>query len=287
MKNYNEIIKNVKNYGELEVIVENYNTDNKNKEDIIIDFIDFEKVVKGINDNIKKEFYKSLCYKLSLDGRSAMFTELATHPSYEIITYKVDNDKNITLFNGSYCTKSGKYPNWKTVDLSILEKEYQLFKSVENDTKGKPIPNKAFSIFAEPLVKDCASAIYNNLLLNHNTDDYTLKVSQIAIGKSKTLTKKEVESFKEFSKSKIDTQLNALMKFFELNITIKKSSQFALYQQILKMNKDKKNNIINFDTITTDNFINVIFSEICRTVQDKELSVNTKDKDGNVTNILA
>jgi hypothetical protein len=282
MKDYTNIVKTAVNREELEAVLSQYNDDKKNGIEVALKLATFEETLKSINGKIKEEYHNAFCALLERQGRKVAFSALVLVPSYERLTYTIDGNGLITIHGKEYTTKNGKQPNYVSVDLAKLEKAYQVYKSTDSKN-GKPIPNTDVTIYEESLVKDCATHIYNNLLKLYGTEffeDYKMYVPKITIGKSNILEEKEAKAFEECSKTQINMQFKALMKFFNLDLTIAKADQFPIYQQLFKMRKDKKSNTKEWETISSETFLNVIFSEMCRVAQGKTLTINTKTADG-------
>ena len=102
-------------------------------------FVHAKDLVTAENKARVTEFGRKLFAIMDEKGRADMFKEFIANPNYTAVTVKQDPK------TGEYKTGDRK----KEVSFSKLDRLYQLSKSTENDSEGKPIANKAVTIASD------------------------------------------------------------------------------------------------------------------------------------------
>lgn len=272
MKNYNTMLTENTTKSELIEIIDNHKND-------VLDNIESElslekvvKVVETINKATEKEFYTHFCYTLDLSDRKSAFTELVKTPCFEWLTVEEKD--------GYFIIKDDKT---KLVSFAKLEKAYQVFKSTETDKNGKPIANKSVTIFEALRVYGLVDTFTRNLTLDIiKVDGIKYDLTRIKISDTTIFTEKDGECFASNSKTALDKQLNIIVKFFGLDVTMRKTDLAIIKQLVLKIRQDKTSAKFSAKEQNTFKMIDIIFGVICSRManEDVKIEVQNLNKDG-------
>lgn len=245
MKNYNEILKKVKNIDELEVILKQHKQD---KLDNVLCQID-QKAVESALSVVNKEFEKEHTSKFLIlfnEDRKKGFDFLLETPSF--FKYQL-----IANNNGTFETKKA----FSLFKFATLEKQYQLVKSVELNSKGEPKPNTEVTIFGALRFYGMMSTFIRNLQKeqweNDDVESYTLE--NVTVDGKRVFSETDGECFKAHTPSALDKQLNnrILKKLMGVDVAVRKGKDFpTLRIKCAKVKTDKETAVTSIDATIDD-----------------------------------
>lgn len=273
MKNYTAELTEITLKSEVLELVENYNNDFADGIECQLDVAELQKTVDFINKQTEKAFYTHFCYAVETLNRNSAFTELLTKPSFEWLVISVDDNGKITI----------KDDKTRLVSFAKLEKFYQIFKSTDNDKNGKPIANKSVTIFEQKRIYGLTDAFTRNLLLDIiKVDGTKYDLSRVKIGDVTIFTEKDGECFATNSKTALDKQLNIIVKFFGLDLTMRKTDLAIIKQLVLKIRQDKSSGKFSAKENNTFKMLDIIFGVMCSRFANEDVKIQAykTDKDG-------
>ena len=267
MKNYNELLKNVKTLDEMEVILEAHSNDILDNVECILDETKVQQALKVFNDEYEYRFIDSFLYKLGTDRKTA-FESLIEKPSFTKLDYVVNE-------NGSYTIKTDGLSVFK---FEKLEKAYQKLHSVETDKNGKAIPNKGVTIFGALRYKAlCETFIRNMFIGNVCIDtDSRIDLSRITLDNDTVFSENDGKCFSSGSNTSLEKQLNILVKFFGLDVKMLKRDIAPLKMAVQKLKKDT-NNKLSIKEMPVLKFTDILFSVVTSRYNNEDVKIFTAD----------
>ena len=269
MKNYNEKITKAENLESLQTVVKAINADILDNVAVSFDMAKLEKAVKDINDTFKKDFAKLFAYQVDKDRKTA-FENLLKNPTFTRVTI----EENI---NGTINLDATKKSLFKFAD---LENAYQLYKSTETDKNGKPIANKAVTVFGALRFYGLCDCFIRNLFATNITIDenHIFDLSMITISDKTIFDKDDGKAFSSTSNNALEKQLNILSRFFALDVKMIKKDLPILRLSAQKIKTEVNTNRSSINEVKTLKFADILFSVITRRYNNENVKVYTNDK---------
>lgn len=267
MKNYNEILAKVENFDEMEVIIGQINDDIVNNAEYSFTEKAVKNAVDGINADFEKQFLTNVIGKLDADRKTA-FESLVKCPSFPKAVYSYNENGTIKLEKK---TAVFKFAN--------LEKKYQLDKSTETNKDGKPIANKAVTVFGALRFYGLCECFIRNIFIGNTTVDSekTVDISKVKIDNEAIFVDDNGKTFVGGSNSALERQLNVLVKFFGLDVKMLKRDLPILKLSAQKIKRDNESNKSSINEVKVLKFVDVLFSVITSRYNNEDVKIFTAD----------
>lgn len=266
MKNYNEIIKSVKNYEEMEVVINQINEDIINNIENTFAVKEIEQAIKNINAEFEREFFLKVVANLE-ENRRVTFEHLIKNPSFDRVTFDFNENHTIKLEKKKSIFK-----------FANLEKFYQLYKSEETDKKNNPIANKSVTVFGALRFYGLCDAFIRNMFIGNvaSGECKLVDISKVIVDNEAIFEDDNGKTFASGSNSALERQVNCLVKFFGLDVKLLKKDLPILKLSAQRIKKDTSNKS-SINEVKTLKFVDVLFSVITSRFNNEDVKIFTND----------
>lgn len=267
MTNYNEKITKAENLEVLQEIINNINDDMLNNVEFTFDMGKLDKAIKAINAEYKTAFSSAFTLAV-IENRKAAFENLVKSPNFDRVVL-TENE------NGTLKIEVKK----ALFKFSDLEEYYQVFNSIENDKYGKPIKNKAVTVFgALRFYGVCDCFIRNLFTVNLTIDnEKAVNLAKVKIADKTIFDENDGKCFASTSNNALEKQLNVLAKFFELDVKMLKKDLPILKMSAQKIKRDVDSNKSSINEVKTLKFVDTLFSVITSRYNNEDVKIFTND----------